>query len=86
METAQKSIKEHGKEPRRFNQIVCNAIQHLRKLILKIRDESWHYRYVGMVASKDVYEEGITLEEFNRKEDQIKGWLESDDGRDEYPG
>lgn len=38
METAKKTIKEHGKEPGRFNQIVRNAIQHLRKLILKIRD------------------------------------------------
>ena len=27
-----------------------------------------------------VYEEGITLEEYYRKEDQIKGWLKSDDG------
>ena len=27
-----------------------------------------------------VYEEGIALEELNRKEDQIKGWLKSDDG------
>jgi hypothetical protein len=38
MEAAKKSIKEHGKEPGRFNRILREAMQHLRKLILKIRD------------------------------------------------
>lgn len=38
MEAAKKSIKEHGKEPGRFNRILRDAMQHLRKLILKIRD------------------------------------------------
>ncbi|MBQ6408639.1 MAG: MobA/MobL family protein [Butyrivibrio sp.] len=38
MEAARKSIKEHGKEPGRFNRILREAMQHLRKLILKIRD------------------------------------------------
>ena len=38
MEAAKKSIKVHGKEPGRFNRILRDAMQHLRKLILKIRD------------------------------------------------
>ena len=38
------------------------------------------YRYVGKEVAKEIYEEGITLEEYYRKEDQIKGWLKSDDG------
>ena len=42
--------------------------------------EPWHYRYVGEEVAKVIYEEGITLEEYYRKEDQIKGWLKSDDG------
>ena len=37
-EAAKKSIKEHGKAPGRFNQILRDALQHLRKLILKVRD------------------------------------------------
>ena len=37
-EKAQKSIKENGKAPGMFDQIVRNAIQHLRALILGIRD------------------------------------------------
>lgn len=35
---AQKSIKENGKAPGMFDQILRNAIQHLRSLILSIRD------------------------------------------------
>ncbi len=38
MEKARKSIKENGKAPGMFDQIVRNAIQHLRALILSIRD------------------------------------------------
>ena len=37
-EKAQKSIKENGKAPGMFDQILRNAIQHLRSLILSIRD------------------------------------------------
>lgn len=37
-EKVQKSIKENGKAPGMFDQIVRNAIQHLRALILNIRD------------------------------------------------
>ena len=38
MEKAQKSIKENGKAPGLFDQILRSAIQHLRELILSIRD------------------------------------------------
>jgi len=70
METAQKSIKEHGKEPGRFNQIVRNAIQHLRKLILKIRDAIKEAEVKAETSKQPVSESD------NRKELQIPVTLE----------
>jgi len=31
--------------------------------------EPWHYRYVGKEVAKEIYEEGITLEEYVGKRD-----------------
>ena len=38
IETAQRSIKENGKDPGRFTRILNDAIQHLRKLMIRLRD------------------------------------------------
>ena len=33
--------------------------------------EPWHYRYVGSVAAEEIYEKGLCLEEYLRKECEL---------------